>query len=109
MAPPEFSVPRNREAGAVELTAFIEARLAEDEAVARAAGGRVWSVDPDNACRVEGGITIYDEGGHNEHQAAHIARKDPARALRQVAVKRQILVWCGRMDPAVCPRRSSSR
>lgn len=45
-----------------------------------------------NACRVEGsGITIYDEGGHSEAQAAFIAAHDPAWRLADVALKRQIL------------------
>jgi sRNA-binding protein len=53
---------------------------------------RTGSGSASDACRVEGiGITIYDEGGHTEEQAAHIAFQDPARALRRVAAHRKIL------------------
>lgn len=42
--------------------------------------------------RIDGiGITIYDEGGHDEDQARHIAHNDPAHVLRQVAAHRRIL------------------
>src|SRR5688500_18090508 len=42
--------------------------------------------------RVEGDdLTIYDEGGHSEAHAAHIARWDPARVLAEVAAKRAII------------------
>lgn len=44
------------------------------------------------------GMVIYDEGGHDAADAAHIARNDPARALREVELKRAILdLW---EDPA---------
>lgn len=91
-------------AGIVE---FLTARLDEDQAAAEAAGatrsGKIasWRVDCDcpgihvNDCyerRVEGdNITIYDEGGHDEDQARHIARWDPARVLAEVAAKRRIV------------------
>jgi len=95
------------------LVEFLEARLDEDEAVARAAiptlgrakhelpdgppyfewvqvpGDGVWRADYRT---VEGiGFEIYDEGGHGDEEAAHIARHDPARVLREVEAKRAIL------------------
>jgi hypothetical protein len=91
------------------LIEFLEARLAEDEQIATAAGSTgsgdpaPWRVDcrcPDRIrhagdCyerRIEGGnITIYDEGGHDEDQARHIARHDPIRVLADVAAKRKLL------------------
>ena len=85
------------------LLEFITARLDEDEATARAAGDGRWRVDhwldPRSSCptgcscrRVEGlDFTVYDEGGHDEAQAAHIARHDPARVLREVEAKRALL------------------
>lgn len=42
--------------------------------------------------RIEGvEITIYDEGGHDEHQAAHIAAWDPARILALITRDRALL------------------
>lgn len=82
------------------LPDFLITQIEADEAVARAAmkprradDGR-WSVGdhPMDERRIEGiGIEIYDEGGHDEHQAAHIARHDPARVLRECAAKRAIV------------------
>ena len=85
-----------------DLAAFLAARLDEDEAAARAAIGRLsgrWHID--------GGGDIQDEdtgGGGNafvavgpwdgpvdEVYAAHIARHDPARVLREVEAGRVIL------------------
>lgn len=90
-----------------DIVEFLKAELDVDEQLARAAGatrsGKVasWHVDcgcgdvhADNcyACRVEGdNITIYDEGGHDEDQARHIARWDPVRVLAEVEAKRAIL------------------
>lgn len=91
-----------------DITAFITARLDEDDEVAAFAAktrsgrpGGNWKVDCDcmglctNYCdarRVEGdNITIYDEGGHGNYQAQHIARHDPARVLVEVAAKRRRL------------------
>lgn len=89
-----------------DLVAWLRQQLDHDEQVARAAmagegDDGVWTTEsawPDEGGRrVEGaGITIYDEGGHDEHQAAHIALHDPARVLRQVATHRAIL---GRHQP----------
>jgi Family of unknown function (DUF6221) len=91
-----------------DLTAFLAARLDEDEAAARAAIGTPYPVPPglghgvwaagdpstgiqDKAAIYGDGMTIYDEGGHTTAQAAHIARHDPARVLLEVAAKRAIL------------------
>lgn len=51
----------------------------------------VISANPHRGDFFHGGIMIYDEGGHNEEQAKHIAHNDPAHVLRQVAVHRKIL------------------
>lgn len=85
------------------ITEFLEARIAEDEAGARgalegASDDGLWHVGLSSfdggSERVTGkGILIYDEGGHTEGQAAHIARWDPARALADCAVKRRILAF----------------
>jgi hypothetical protein len=84
----------------VTIAEFLEARIAEDEAGARSAldgifDDGVWTTAEDwggGNCRVHGkGIIIYDEGGHDEEQAAHIARWDPARVLAECAAKRAVI------------------
>jgi hypothetical protein len=85
----------------MELTDFIKARLDEDEAIARSAGGKVqgghcWrQVDAGRSPGLIGdelgNVVVYDEGMPICEQAEHIARHDPARALREVAAKRKIL------------------
>lgn len=104
-----------------DIVAFIRQRLEDDERMARACGdGVTWSVmhrsdwrtgdsdalDPDCAasncdcCGIDGdnadssaGMRIYDEGGHDNADAEHIARHDPARVLREVEAKRRILAF----------------
>ena len=86
------------------LTEFLLARIAEDEAVARAAvdeDGR-WHVDqshPLYEAEVRGDIYIYDEGGHTAEQAARIARHDPARVLAECAAKRAIIEQAASYSP----------
>jgi hypothetical protein len=80
-----------------DLVTFLNARLDEDEAAAKLAAreGGAWKQDdPDRypgAISSLGGPVVYDEGSPDEYQAAHIARHDPARVLREVAAKRAIL------------------
>jgi hypothetical protein len=98
-----------------DLIAFLAARLDEDEAAAMAATGTAWAWeatgDKDNSWAVgyvegEDGRPLSGEIGHgqgvvidgvcesiNGHlaDAAHIARHDPARVLREVEAKRRIL------------------
>lgn len=96
------------------IVEFIRAQMAIDGELARLAGtGRSgaiasWHVDcrcPDKSagthdekcwtCRVEGdNIIIYDEGGHDEYQARHIARHDPVTVLAEIEAKRYLLEWC---------------
>ena len=74
------------------LIDFIEARLAEDESAAQAAGGDTWQIDSGSwLVSNSHGPVVYDEGKPSEEQADHIARHDPARVLREVAAKRAIL------------------
>lgn len=81
-----------------DLTAFISARLSEDEAMAQLAAreGGTWTQDdPERrpgAISSTGGPVVYDEGSPDEYQAAHIARHDPARVLREVTAKCDVLV-----------------
>jgi hypothetical protein len=80
-----------------ELVAFLAARLDEDEAAAKLAAreGGTWKQDdpvryPGSISSL-GGQVVYDEGSPDEYQAAHIARYDPARALREVEAGRAII------------------
>ena len=101
----------------VTITEFIAARLAEIKAATKAAirgADGKWHVQHDGCddecespCPLAGqchadqpcwhrvvmgdGICIYDEGGHDQAQAAHIALHDPARTLRDVEAWRAIL------------------
>lgn len=93
-----------------EIRTFLAARYAEDRQIASDAGATrngtiaTWHVDCDHpdicpddcrARRIEGDdaddFTIYDEGGHDEHQARHIARHDPRRVLAEVEAKQRRL------------------
>jgi Family of unknown function (DUF6221) len=83
-----------------DLAAFIEARLDEDEAMAKAAyqhgpnptqplappEGSWWPV-----------VRLMERlGSGTYNDANHIARHDPARVLREVAAKRAIVAEHGR-------------
>lgn len=95
----------------MRIVEFLEARLDEDQAVATAAGNRAsdwrshngnvsgggkpyvddWS-DDEPSTQYDGEVTIvYDEGWPEDVEAAHIARHDPARVLREVAAKRGLV------------------
>ncbi|MFF5259485.1 DUF6221 family protein [Actinomadura viridis] len=73
-----------------DLVGFIEARLDEDERIARRCDGA------DECGRWTATGTVVDfcqvemEGFHPAH-AEHIARHDPARVLREVQAKRRVL------------------
>lgn len=97
------------------LIEFLEARIAEDEAAARAATDGPWGVDKDGevyksdsvrevpCTRLDGSkyistdqinVTCDSEGMRASvelENAIHIARHDPARVLREVAAKRAVL------------------
>lgn len=84
---------------APDLPAFLLARLAEDEAVARAIGNEeplAWSavradslvIDAENPKRW---IARAEDRGHGDDLAAHIARHDPARVLADVESKRRVV------------------
>jgi hypothetical protein len=108
------------EVAVTTLTEFLEARLAEDEAAARATlidvdGSGYWRADErpvaltvdlyrvrDINARpvVEAVKSLYGDEGpagplyvDGEAVAAHVARHDPARVLREVTAKRKIISW----------------
>jgi Family of unknown function (DUF6221) len=84
-----------------DLIAFVRARLDEDEAAARAVEDNSepwpgqWEADGNYALRTHNGwvlATAGTPGGEfRPGVLAHIARHDPARALRDVAADRLIL------------------
>jgi hypothetical protein len=94
-----------------ELASLIEARLAEDEAVARvlcagAWGSHPWAVEKcsENDCECivyQGEYKPFTEAqippiqyvadGETPEHAAHIARNDPARTLRRVKATRELV------------------
>jgi hypothetical protein len=70
-----------------DLIAFITARLDEDEAAANAAAPGPWSRSGPYV-GAEPGIIVQ---ARFSEDAAHIARHDPARVLREVEVGRWML------------------
>lgn len=89
-----------------DLIAFIKARLAEDEQVAKACAGAPWvqdcapmvHVDPK---AIRDAKWIYGKMGYvgtveHDYDRAHMVRHDPARVLRGVEAKRRLLdTWQG--------------
>lgn len=94
----------------MELSEFLAKRLDEDEAVAKDVptdlvghdwttregagytGGRVFHVGGNTPWQF---VALADS--HDEAVAAHIARHDPARVLREVAAKRELLAQTAEM------------
>lgn len=90
-----------------DLIAFIRARLDEDEAAAKSARPGPWDYETEvggfgpvgcvmmplgNHKGTRTGLTAFTPlGTQDAATAAHIARHDPARVLREVAAKRAIL------------------
>ncbi|WHT21000.1 DUF6221 family protein [Crossiella sp. CA-258035] len=98
---------------ASDLVAFVRVRLDEDEQIATDASGASWA-EPWRGATWHAGETnrigvLRDDGipvcGHSwPSQMDHIARHDPARALREVAAKRRIVdavvaTWNASCDP----------
>lgn len=90
----------------MDITAFITARLDEDERIARESETQCWRSGFDDKETLsyalvdsEGEPVVYDEGRPAEGETRHMARHDPARVLREVEAKRAIVDWCRRMDP----------
>lgn len=84
-----------------DLAEFLRARLDEDERATRQIGPESWhahygdsaSYDhPDPAfVQTDGGEDVAVMERYSIHDATHIARHDPARVLREVGAKRQIV------------------
>ncbi|WP_346266116.1 DUF6221 family protein, partial [Glycomyces rutgersensis] len=95
-----------------DLIDFLNARLAEDEAVAQAATPGPWN--DDGGCISNADYQITDYGAYTKADgepeewepqrqradSAHIARHDPARVLREVTAKRAIIADVEPDDPS---------
>lgn len=88
------------------IVEFLEARIAEDEEAARAAGLRSdeWFGTgggvlggPFPAPRTGTHIIVHDEGDPTPSESVHIGRHDPARVLRECAAKRKLVEFYGGM------------
>jgi Family of unknown function (DUF6221) len=82
---------------------FLEARLAEDELIARTAieGSAEWRTyyDYRDVKDAEGHFVVLADSRYpTTPQAAHIARHGPARVLRECEVKRSIIADFLRRD-----------
>ena len=83
-----------------DLTAFLNARLDEDEAAAKAAHLHFpgpWDRADAPGSPLPAAVSLYDRRGEcfgvirGSYAAAHIALHDPARALREVELGREII------------------
>lgn len=80
---------------------FLTARLGEDQVAAKAATPGPWKTDDPLMSDHVGSVVLKDyvagcsvRSGYRENSiqdAAHIARHDPARVLREVEAKRHVL------------------
>lgn len=91
-----------------DLLAFLRARLDEDEAQASVATRGPWRAEDrpvfsgfyrvvtrDYDDEDQGDVVVSgdDVGGARRNDAQHIARYDPARVLREVEAKRELINW----------------
>lgn len=86
------------------MVKFLEARISEDEAVARGAEPGPWYVDDEEQtvrAREYAGEIMFDRSGYGRAvwvrtdslSAGHIARYDPARVLAECAAKRAVIPY----------------
>jgi len=92
------------------LTEFLMARIAEDEAVAKAATPGPWKVDNETYAETiyaADGFTAVVAGGRwggeapvfdSTADAVHIVRHNPARVLAECEAKRRILTYAEHND-----------
>ncbi len=89
---------------ALNIIDFINARLDEDEKAAKAATPSPWNLrlhEADDKIMTESGDALIDAKSYEEvvievsdEDLSHISRHDPARVLREVAAKREVLDVC---------------
>lgn len=77
----------------VEMAVFVEKRLDETEAIARAATPGPWIAIDSGVMAVDDETWPVDatESARDREDRVHIAAHDPARVLREVEAKRRIL------------------
>jgi hypothetical protein len=75
--------------GSDDLVAFLRARLDEDEEFAREATQAPWLCEDNFVENMDGGVIARFEIKAN---ARHASWNDPARVLREIEVKRTILI-----------------
>lgn len=90
------------------IVEFLEARIAEDEAVAKAARPGPWRYEPGCSSGPRVSLTDFlmvpeDVGAPCNDMipyldSRHIARQDPARILREVAAKRAVITQSREAD-----------
>jgi hypothetical protein len=85
------------------IVEFLEARLTEDELTAQAAieGSPVWRAHYDyrDVKDADGHFVVLADSRYpTAEQAAHIARHDPARVLRDCEIKRALIAEFLRLD-----------
>jgi hypothetical protein len=81
-----------------DLLKFLRDRLGEDERVAQAAAaelGSAWYYDDEFvlARREDDMVATGSQDFLDREHGEHIARHDPARVLREIDAKRQVLDW----------------
>ena len=83
-----------------DLVAFLNARLDEDELLAKRTNSGEWTFDTHGQLLVNQGATISKIANLGVSVFGwHIARHDPARVLREVEAKRAILRMHNRLTP----------
>jgi hypothetical protein len=74
-----------------DLVDFLRARIDKDEALARACAATPWRALPAGQIVVDSPDPAPVAAAENLTYAEHVARHDPARALRDVAAKRRLI------------------
>lgn len=82
--------------GELSVVEFLEARIAEDEAVAREPRGQRWSTDSCYEIEDENGVCVLEvghDGGYDweGNVIQHFARYDPARVFAECEAKRAVI------------------
>ena len=94
-----------------ELVAFVTARLDEVETAARRATPGPWRQEPQEHQRIVGptGVVVCVAGAgemsdrQGQRDAGHIARNDPARVLREIEAKREVVRQCADLHAGDSP------
>ncbi|MDT0332025.1 DUF6221 family protein [Nocardiopsis lambiniae] len=80
-----------RSGTSMTIVEFLNARLDEEQAVARKARPGPWHADGEGAKVLDGAGSPVVEAGGSPDTARHIARHHPERVLREVALRRRMI------------------